>query len=296
MFAPHRLPQPSPVCRFRALYGAGRAPRGAAELAEVPQVEQEPCQQRSLPLPRLRHLCPALAGAPASAQPRGADPGRAPPAVPWLLAAGQGGLCSAARPWHRAPVPRTAYHAADWQTQTESAAGSFSVADGCVWWRGSRAVPLRLPAARPCPSLQAAVGSKQGFGKGAGSGGGAGGVQPGLGFTVVCARWCLAGAGMPGGCGGRCQPWATAATSPASVAGASASAWLGRSFGERVATRGTARPAAHAAPSPHAESAPLRGGAPMSKGGLEGPHRHTCACLCWGGPACRPPPAPGLHR
>lgn len=98
-----------------------------------------------------------------------------------------------------------------------------------------------------------------------------------------------------GGCGGHCQPWVMGPTSPA--AGASASAWLGHLFGERAAARGTARPATRAAPSPHAESAPVRGGAPMSKGGLEGPRRHTCACPVLRGapcghPAGRPPTTP----
>lgn len=115
------------------------------------------------------------------------------PAVPFLLAAGQGVLCQrAALPCPgtvpESPAPLTACLTG----KRKPKAGSLSVADGCVCRRRSRAVPAvahRLSAAWPCPSLRAAMG----FGKDAGSGGGAGGVQPGPGFVVVCALRCLAG-------------------------------------------------------------------------------------------------------
>lgn len=119
--------------------------------------------------------------------------GTAVPAVPFLLAAGQGVLCQGAT----LPCPGTvpvspAPLTARLTGKRKPKAGSFSVADGCACWRGSRAVPAaahRLSAAWPCPSLWAPMG----FGKDAGSGGAAGGVQPGLGFGVVCALRCLAG-------------------------------------------------------------------------------------------------------
>lgn len=70
--------------------------------------------------------------------------GTAAPAVPLLLVAGQGVLYQrAALPWHCPCVPCAAYPAADRQTQTESTAGSFSIAAGL---RGSCAALQQPPA------------------------------------------------------------------------------------------------------------------------------------------------------
>lgn len=85
--------------------------------------------------------------------------GTAVPTVPFLLAAGQGVLCQRAT----LPCPGTvpvspAPLTARLSGKRKPKAGSFSVADGCACWRGSRAVPAaarRLSAAWPCPSLRA---------------------------------------------------------------------------------------------------------------------------------------------